>query len=721
MGAGALGLDKLGSADKEAMLTLHPGMEEGPCREGVGLKRWSDEFIGTPFEKAAQELGMEDVKQDLARARQQAEAGSFRAQQSTLNVERKELDLKLAQLESVDKVGSTLAKLASSWERSPSRWSAMFARSPYQLDAANLEVKQAGLQVTEARHNAASSRLYADEDGLRVKAAELRAKYAEWLVGQTSTDPLCAKIASTIHKGDFARFDSVYEEPGWGKKIAGAGSVVTSLTLLAKGFHMSSEDLWKTASAGVLDVQRMDVVQVRPEGYGFHLKYASAPHGMAPKETVLTAQEARQCLPASVLKVAAEQGVATVTNVEAQPDTLMSTTKPISEYGMYKVINSMTGAEMVGFVIPNLIDPTKAAQGSMLFTSGGQYAIQPGITGTLVAISHDLPSSTRVRGLGVFYKSNGRQVQATVPYNIVSAVTVEGASHYAAQDGLGNDIQLTPSEGLIQPAKINDKEIAIPSDWEFMTLDNPVQVEGEATQDGTPGLGSPAPSADKASKPSDKSEKKIPMKEEQKKQASTMMELRAWEGGCDLRGPVFSKLGSGTHSWADGLFLMAAAGVPQNLGVELLTKSADARDVVRLFGLRPLDTAENMRKAAWKEAEEKLAGIDLPPAVNLLKEVTVIVDALSQPEVSEWDKEAAALIDVDSVDTVLALNFINPENIALFTENTPMLESTSAKLASLVLASQLGLPSVPRSAAVRAMECLEDVITGLRALQPAKI
>jgi hypothetical protein len=102
---------------------------------------------------------------------------------------------------------------------------------------------------------------------------------------------------------------------------------------------------------------------------------------------------------------------------------------------------------------------------------------------------------------------------------------------------------------------------------------------------------------------------------------------------------------------------------------------------------------------------------ELPKRVNLLKEISAIT----------FDKKASALVDTASVDAVLALNFLNPENVETFIEFLPQLEEASAKLASVTLAAQLGLQSIPKTAAVRAMFALEDVITGLKSLKSYQV
>ena len=72
---------------------------------------------------------------------------------------------------------------------------------------------------------------------------------------------------------------------------------------------------------------------------------------------------------------------------------------------------------------------------------------------------------------------------------------------------------------------------------------------------------------------------------------------------------------------------------------------------------------------------------------------------------------------VDSLDTLLSIGLINPENVQDFVDELPTLEETQSKLAGLVFATQLGMGSVPKTAAVRAMTALEDVIMGLKSLK----
>ena len=128
-------------------------------------------------------------------------------------------------------------------------------------------------------------------------------------------------------------------------------------------------------------------------------------------------------------------------------------------------------------------------------------------------------------------------------------------------------------------------------------------------------------------------------------------------------------------------------------------------------------------KQAEDEAIRALMLNRLPSKPCLLKEAAAGVgEGVAQVCIARgMDKEAAAMVGTDTVDAVLALNFLNPENVSTFLENLPQLEEASTKLAALVLATQIGMKTVPKTAAVRAMFALEDVINGLKSLKEHRI
>jgi hypothetical protein len=510
---------------------------------------------------------------------------------------------------------------------------------------------------------------------------------------------LCEQIAGTLNESDFGRFNSEFEDPAVRSLVEKSAMVQAGLHRLTSQPVVSAEKLASAARAAS-QKPSVDVIQVVPNGYGYTVKFSAAPENVAPQQAEMSAQQAQQALPPEALQAADQQGAATMTGVQAEPDPMEEAPPaPIEGFGLYKVYESGTGRQIVGFVIPGLFDPRSGQPSPMsIFINGGQYALQPSIVGTLVGMNFNLPYSESIRGLGLFYKTNGKALMATLPYNIISEVTVEGRNYYSATDpNTGEELQITISEGLKKPVATSPAEIVIPSDFQFLALDNPVELEGGEQADTMA----------------------------QAKQAAlpTMMEIRSWEGGCRLDGPVFEKVGSGEYDWIDGLFWMAAAGVPQNLGIGLLEKAASAGHAIRIYGCRPLSPVSETEKAASAEAEQDMLNTWIPQRYCLLKEAAVIGEAMVPVLMSMegMDKEAAAMVGTDSVDAVLSLNFINPENVSTFLENLPQLEKAATKIASLVLATQLGLHAIPKTAATRAMFALEDVINGLKTLQEHKI
>lgn len=570
---------------------------------------------------------------------------------------------------------------------------------------------------------------------------------------------LTEAIAGTINRSDFDRFEQEFQDPTVAELLPKTACVMESLSRLTHPRNVSGEA--KLASAQAFSARnQFDVVQVRPQGYGYVIKWAAAPEGVQPQEQQVSVPEAQQAVPQEMLNAADQQGVATVTNVEAQPDPMEEQITPAETFGMYKVYEAGTGNQLVGFVIPGLFDPRTGQQTSQsLFTNGGQFALQQGISGVLVAVSHNLPEGpSEPRGMGVFYKTDGKSIVATIPFNVMTKVTVEGQSYYSAQSPEGMEVQITPSEGLRRPVAVNPSEIAIPSDFVWLPLNNEMQLEGQQEAPADPaaswgavgqqqqdpqqqqqqeeeapqqGSGQEKAKAAAEKKPTEKKTEKVTVTEKKGQvrlmnaadsdimahakiaAAPSMVEIRAWRndqgpgGGCDLSGPVFEKVGSGTHSWADGIFWLAAAGMPQNLSVELIKQAASTGQAVRMYGLRPLKQHSPELKEATASAIAKLAGVKLPPRHCLLREAVAI----------GMDKEARALVGVGTVDNLLALNFINPENVGTFVEYLPDLEDTASKLASLVFATQVGLQGISKTAAIRAMTSLEEIITGLKSLQ----
>lgn len=81
--------------------------------------------------------------------------------------------------------------------------------------------------------------------------------------------------------------------------------------------------------------------------------------------------------------------------------------------------------------------------------------------------------------------------------------------------------------------------------------------------------------------------------------------------------------------------------------------------------------------------------------------------------------KVAAQADDQALDIMLGLNFITPKNVRVFTDSIDQFDEVASKLASLLLASRLGLQHVKEDAVKEAMEGIARTSEYLRLLQSA--
>ena len=80
-------------------------------------------------------------------------------------------------------------------------------------------------------------------------------------------------------------------------------------------------------------------------------------------------------------------------------------------------------------------------------------------------------------------------------------------------------------------------------------------------------------------------------------------------------------------------------------------------------------------------------------------------------------KEASVIVEKETVDSILALRFLTPENVGMYINYLPQLEKTAAKLAEILVASRLGMDDIKEVAAKNALSQMTSVIDGLSGLR----
>ena len=307
-------------------------------------------------------------------------------------------------------------------------------------------------------------------------------------------DDLIGGISGTIYREDADRLTSHLNKHASALEGVASDSLWSSrLHRLLSGGDINPGDTYATDILSKAASAPPTVIQVSyvPTRGTFLVKTAN-PDAWAPETTEIGAQQAMAQMPG-----AAQQAMtgmpSTLTTDPSSPDPLVEAVAPITGYGNYKC-HTTDGAEVIGIVIPGLYD---AIAGNVtpfsLFTNGSSYALHPGaLVGTMLGITWSLPTSQQKRGLGIFYRTNGRAIMATVPYTIESENTLGMSRMFSATDMLsGTKLQITTNSQLNSPQFIASPmnaplsggapplpELQIPADFQWLPLNNALTLQG---------------------------------------------------------------------------------------------------------------------------------------------------------------------------------------------------------------------------------------------------
>lgn len=505
------------------------------------------------------------------------------------------------------------------------------------------------------------------------------------------TASILAAILPTINESDYnGFFDQLRDKNIQGALIKNGSATSKALAMLAAHTPMTTE---KTARA-VLGNWPADVVQIRREDDGYHVKTASS-KCWAPRETLMDRGE--------LVRFAGEKialdidGAGSVTAIEGDPSSPQKqmpanaavggeVAEPeedryemIKDFGVYKVKDS-EGRELIGYVFPNLIDADGRPLPIFLFTNGSQSAVQGEIVGVSVGGGASIPEGNP-RGKGVFYEvlSNGK-AQATIPMTINATMTgtpEEGSAttlHAETYDGRPLEVRVQEN---ISKITAMDGVMLVPAGMNWLPLDNSEEVD----------LVGEAETADAQTKMASK-------------QPFLAVHIRA--GGVDsfsFEGMPVEKIAKSERSFLsldDSLFLLAGIGIDPVVASEKLANAMVWSTPVTVIARRGLSLPEELVKSAYASSQKRMAN-----APNL--RVSLL-------------KEAAVIPDPTAVDTVLSLGFINPENVGTFISSLPTLDEAQKKMCELLVASRLGLRDVPPSALEKAIRSVEEVIEGLKVM-----
>ncbi len=457
----------------------------------------------------------------------------------------------------------------------------------------------------------------------------------------------------------------------------------------------------KEKTASDIRVQRRlntppDAIQIIEDGAGYLVKHANS-KCFRPVVERRDSFEVERMIGKEKMAQLREDGSLLITvNPTAKAADMRKEAQIVETIGVYKAL--IGTAEIPGVVVPRTVslEGDVLDEGVFAGVNTHGFAKVAGVHLKDITLMPCAPSGT-----GVFVYQRGPEGVATEPLTITNRVSEsagkEKVASYLAVRDTGQQVKLTPVEGLRMITKIASSEYAIPAEMVFLPLRGKRSVINENPQDFT--------------------------KIAHAKVAS----------GRDTIALVGDGLSFGISGWnASNLpgremlskdqaaFYLASLGVPSE-HVPGIMKKASIRPV-KIPGTRPVVREDQALDYMRKQASSVLPSIDtidlisetalmvLPAAAENAKKINPILDAMG------FTKEASSVIDKETVDAVLSLNFLTPENVSVYVEALPALEKSANKLAEIVVASRMGMDDVRESAATRAMKSLSEVIDGLNSL-----
>lgn len=342
----------------------------------------------------------------------------------------------------------------------------------------------------------------------------------------------------------------------------------------------------------------------------------------------------------------------------------------ITKPGVYRV-RDINGNELTGWVLPSLVDFDGTRLPMAAFTNGSAASVQSQIVGSKISDSAVNLHESAPQGSGLFYVAGQNGIEATVPFKILgSEGGMDGSDlmHVVSMTGAPHRLRFV--EGLKAMVPGHD-EVVLPKSARFLPLNK------EA----------PVPLIDDLDAVKTSS------------YAQPFIALRHGGDIIDLTFHGLPGLEATTPKQAsvdDAVFTLCAAGMVPMQAYALVKHAERTMRTEYAIGVRDV-----------RPLTEFMAGVEKSASAKVAQARELRRDLL---------KEASVLPDIQTVDSVLSLNYINPENIRLYVGKLPYLDRALNTVCELTLFSRLGMTEVPENAAARAARALDEVIQGLKGL-----
>jgi hypothetical protein len=383
-----------------------------------------------------------------------------------------------------------------------------------------------------------------------------------------------------------------------------------------------------------------------------------------------------------VVKPAPEKGVFLYDDMRDRPEAA-------NEFAVYDVKNQM-GMHMLGVVFPYVVGFDGKKKNQKLFISSENSTMQGNIAGIkrensdyfLKLFRH--PKACRVGQTGTFIFIDDGKAIATVPVTIkaieghgpITAITMDGQK-IKIKRSWGDDNVMEPASPAMKKkpnfldahgmVEVRPKEYVIPRRMTWFPMEGFRDVSSTA-------------------------------EEWMNKEAALHMEMDPmvvrWTGIVyDISGSGMDKVSLDERQTK---LLLATRGATIEKVAQII-KKARAAGRVKVHNLQPLRKKADIIKYAadtYQSLEKICAELRC-----------------------DFVKEAAEIDDAMTVDALLSLGFINPENLSKFVSFKPVFEKVMDYLAELTLACRLGLKDLNESALVTVLGRLGEVIEGLKKVE----
>lgn len=481
-----------------------------------------------------------------------------------------------------------------------------------------------------------------------------------------------SSILHTINEGDYEKFAARFLDDDL--RAAYLQNHANTSPALQK---LSSYQGWSAqkVASGLLNSVKPTVMQITKVAEGYRVKTASHNLWMPKEEVIDRGRLVKMAGVKLALDVDLNKSVTMATGANVDRD-LPDDEQPeqIKDFGIWKV-KTTEGEELIGYVFPTLLDLDGQLVPTALFTNGSQAAVQADMAGVRVGEGASLFEG-HPSGRGIFYTvgDDGKAV-GTIPLTLHAELRDNAGAAIMAETFDGKQVRIARQGTIEIPTMADDTTCVIPASWNWLPLDQAASVA------------------------------LIEHSQDFNKQASARREacsVTVRSGGPDsysVSGMLIDKLGHDQTqflSFDDAVFLLGGLGVAPRYAQEKLACAYHWQEPIQCRIGRFIETPEDNAAYAAEKTAQVLSGY-----VNLRRDLV---------------KEAAFIPDPMSVDTVLSLGFINPENISIFISSLPAIDETQQKLCELLMAARMGLPDMSIPALERAIKSAEEVYEGLKIL-----